>query len=536
MSLKVMLVDDEILVRLGIKSLIDWEEHGFRYIGDAPDGRQALEAMERTAPDILLTDIVMPNMNGLELIEAVRKRYPYTRIIVLSSHNEYDYVRTAMKMGVDDYILKTSMKPDELLALLIETADKITAGRREIERQIALEAPQHAAEGEGGEPGKAELLRRCLDEQPGAETEAAAGLAMTACNAVMALQVHGDQTTAQKGAPPLQTLVNLLELELRKWTSGFVLPYRENEIVLLTSFGEEPANVREELKGIGKDLVTAAKRFLDREVSIGISESFGQRGDIRNAYSQAKRALQMYYYEGKGSVRGFGELPPVGAGSAAFSKEDEQRLRLAVGRKDEHAIREAVGDVIDRLQEKKGPIESAHRVCLELFHVLQTEWRKHEDLLLEGLEQELPLYKQLLGIEELTEVKSWFEWLIKVWDNRVKVLTQGSYREEIGRLLAYIKENIAGDLSLSRAAEVVNMNESYLSYLFKKETQTGYIEYVNQVRTEKAAELLQSTNLPSYAIAEQVGYDNINYFGRIFKKIKGVSPQQYRAQFQPRTP
>jgi two-component system response regulator YesN len=115
-------------------------------------------------------------------------------------------------------------------------------------------------------------------------------------------------------------------------------------------------------------------------------------------------------------------------------------------------------------------------------------------------------------------------------------LTQGSYREEIGRLLAYIKENIAGDLSLSRAAEVVNMNESYLSYLFKKETQTGYIEYVNQVRTEKAAELLQTTNLPSYAIAEQVGYDNINYFGRIFKKIKGVSPQQYRSQFQPRTP
>ncbi|WP_409344349.1 response regulator [Paenibacillus sp. MBLB4367] len=557
MRLKVMLVDDEILVRLGIKSLIDWDKHGFDYVGDAPDGKQALEAMERSAPDILLTDIVMPNMNGLELIEAVRKRYPYTRIIVLSSHNEYEYVRTAMKRGVDDYILKASMKPDELLALLVETADKIAAGRREVERRLGGETQESGgSDAEGREAAKLRLLHDWLEgrrPQAGTETggsagtDAAAGLesgdralaiALAASNAVMLLQVHGGQPSSPNGGPSMRTLLNLLELELQKWTPGCVLPYREHEVVLLIPFSSAPANAQDMLMAIGSDLASAAKRFLSVTVSVGISGVFAQAEEVRAAYGQAKRALQAYFYNGKGSVSVSAAAAAAAEGAlpVPISKEDEQKLKLAVGSMDEQAMKDIVSGVFDRLYERKEPVESAIRICLELLHFLQTEWRKYDELMLEGLEEKEPLYKKVLAFEELGEARGWFDWLIAVCGNRAREVSRGTYREEIGRLLAYVKEHIADDWSLRKAAEVVNMNESYLSYLFKKETNTGFVEYVNQIRADKAAELLLETNLPSYAIAEQVGYDNINYFGRVFKKIKGVSPQQYRAQFQPRTP
>ncbi|MFS0839753.1 response regulator [Paenibacillus sp. 1P03SA] len=125
--MKIMLVDDEFLVRLGIKSLIDWERHGFTYAGDAQDGREALALIGEVKPDIVLTDIVMPRMDGIELIGHVKRDYPHIHMIVLSSHTDYDYVRQAMKLGVEDYILKASLKPEELVDMLAGVAAKIRA-------------------------------------------------------------------------------------------------------------------------------------------------------------------------------------------------------------------------------------------------------------------------------------------------------------------------------------------------------------------------------------------------------------------------
>lgn len=380
MKMKVMLVDDELLVRLGIKSLIDWEKHGFEFIGDAPDGEKALELMERQIPDILLTDIVMPRMDGLELIEIVKKRYPQTLAIVLSSHNEFDYVRKAMKLGVEDYLLKTSMKPSELLELLIEASAKLADS----------------------------VTQTSAPEQQGTSLK----------------ENDKEGLTRRLGA----------------WISG-----------------EKPdAAGEEELPATSVLLVLSVKQIRDGAMA-----------------QSAIRLLEHLVLAELGEVLGASPIAIESAGLVAL---------LALPAYDEGELERTVSHLVSASQQLLGITLSA-------------EWSG----VLTGWEEIADFYAAAIA----------------------SVAGQGRRepsREDIKRLLDYMGANYTMELSLKQAAAMINMSESYLSTIFKKETGLGFTDWINAMRIEQAAAYLEQTNHPSYWIAEQVGYENINYFGRIFKK------------------
>lgn len=394
MTLKVMLADDELLVRLGIKSLIEWDEHGFSFIGDAPDGMKALELMERDVPDIVLTDIIMPRMDGLELIETAKQRYPDTLFIVLSSHNEFDYVRKAMRMGVEDYILKASLKPAELLQILTEASHKIAKKREHVSAGSVL-AEQRLS--------RKELLSGKL--RSWLETAFADGEGADLLEEEEELPPDSFFLIAQprllregvQESSAMKMLAHLFQSELGERLVCSPIETESREIVLLIS-EPDPAAVTELLIG-------ASSRMLGIALHMGVSGTVGAWQEIGFAYAQAKDML---------------------------------------------------------------------------------------------------------------------------YENRIN----GTAREDIKRLLEYMKENYMKDISLKTAADLINMSESYLSFIFKKETGTGFTDYLNSLRVDKAAHHLVNSQLPIYEIALEVGYENINYFGRIFKKIKGVSPQKYRTQYK----
>ncbi|GGD47651.1 response regulator [Paenibacillus nasutitermitis] len=393
MKLKVMLVDDELLVRLGIKSLIDWDKHDFEFIGDASDGEKALELMQMSVPDILLTDIVMPRMNGLELIEAVRQRYPKTLIIVLSSHDEFEYVRKAMKLGVEDYLLKTSMKPVELLDLLVEAAGKLARG---------YEQPQSPAKTAGLRESRMDAAARQLQIILGEEGADSGEEAELPPHRVLLVLVIRHVREAGPESSAIQLLIHLIQSELDTWLDSNPLTIGHQEIVVLLTAADDK---RLQLDAAVGSLTSASNLLLGISLHAEASDALHDWGDLRRFYSQAKARM----YDS--------------------------------------------------------------------------------------------------GLRETS-------------------------REDMKQLLAYMRQNYTKDISLKQAAEMINMSESYLSTLFKKETGSGFTDWINSLRIEQAASYLVDTDLPSYLIAEQVGYENINYFGRIFKKIKGVSPQKYRSMHQ----
>ncbi len=394
---KVMLVDDEMLVRLGVKSLIRWEDHGFEFMGDAPDGAKALELMAGGPPDILLTDIVMPNMNGLELIEQVKERYPDTLIIVLSSHNEFEYVRKAMKLGVEDYLLKTSLKPAELLQLLVDASGKV----RRNQARSAQVSSVGAAEPNADSPTW--LLRSALSaEAPDAAAVRNDPLLKDAH--LLLLYVRG----IREGVPQhtaAQLLKHLVEAELEGCLYAGPIQTDERELaaMLMSPDGDE-----DRLRSRLDNLANAALRLLGFSLSGYISEPVDGWMEAGERFAELKR----------------------------------------------------------NVEEREG-----------VFRARETS------------------------------------------------------RDDIKMLLEYMNEHYAENLSLRSAAGMVKMSESYLSTVFKKETGKNFSDWLNLLRVDKAAALLVETDLPSYLISERVGYENSNYFGRIFKKIKGVGPQKYRTLY-----
>ncbi|KIL42278.1 hypothetical protein SD70_01765 [Gordoniibacillus kamchatkensis] len=343
--LKVMLVEDEIIVRLGIRSVIPWEQHGFQYVGDASDGREALAVIERENPDIVLTDIIMPNMDGLELIEAVKCKFPNIHIIVLSSHDEYDYVRRAMKLGADDYMLKASLEPQQLLQILSEIAFRIAE-----ERKSGDSGPQVAA-GDSAGQSFARIVRKLLGNETGTDAglsrdeENMAKEILHAYNYLMTVRLHA-YGQHHKPASGDVTLLHLLDMHLQKWTNGLYVTMHEREWLLLLPF-DVPKN-SEILLSIGQDLITAAKRVIDASISIGVSLNFTAISELRTIYRQTRTALQQYFIHG--TEQTYLSLPQnvtrQDHGFTLLSGEEEKKLMRELERVDEAAIQEAVMAVL----------------------------------------------------------------------------------------------------------------------------------------------------------------------------------------------
>lgn len=295
-KLKVMLVEDELLVRLGIKSLVDWESHSFDYIGDAADGEKALELMEQDVPDILLTDIVMPRMDGLELIARVKEKYPDMMIIVLSSHDEYDYVRRAMKLGIEDYVLKTSIKPSVLLELLGEAAAKYGS------RRGSGVSPEPAERRESQAERMGRQLRAELQEPRPTGLEP---LPLPEGMRLLHVRARGFRDESQRDSA-FRLLDHLVQTELRDFLgSGLCMPAPLEMAALIrpaesTAEAAATGTVAADTAGADaiaadaaaariENLIRASGSMLGMELEAGLSPPCADWEELRGCYAQARR-------------------------------------------------------------------------------------------------------------------------------------------------------------------------------------------------------------------------------------------------------
>lgn len=513
----VIVVDDEILVRAGIRALIEWDKNGFYYAGDYPDGEEALKAIENDPPDIILTDIIMPNLDGLELIKTVKERFPAIRVIALSCHNEYEYLRRAMKLGADDYVLKASVRPAELLELLQETAQKLDKTRMET-------AGVHLDK-QDGPSARRTLLQTLLMENSFGQPQDFVCRSDYLC----LLRLRGGTSEVAGEQSGKQTFCNFAELQIKKWTDGIVCRLEAKSFAVLLSFGEPQED--EQLLLIGQDLLTAVKRFLNIDCDMGISEICKEAASLRHAREQAERVLAYAFYTKEQGIflhRGF--LFPTPKRRLMVSLlTDFQR---AVALLDFEQMRTWIGVTFPLFCAQRADPAECRELFLEMALALRSRIKQLEEDSGIKFQQSGALYRQVDALDTIYEVWDWFGAQTELLEQYVRENAIRTTRNEIRCLAEYVETHYMDSISLQDAARLVNMNEVYLSTLFKKEMQTSFTAYLNQRRLEKAAEYLRSTDLPNYVIAEKVGYENFNYFSRIFKKVMGTAPSEYRLRFQ----
>ncbi|HHY24145.1 MAG TPA: response regulator [Clostridiaceae bacterium] len=533
---KVLIVDDEMLVRVGIKSLIDWEKHGFEIVGFASDGKEALDVIKKTLPDIILTDIVMPGMDGIELIRQVRSRYPFISILVLSCYNDFSYVKEAMKLGAEDYLLKLSIKPDELVALLKETAIKNSKKQKNMNMSYlpaiydTLIDEKQRAEAIclliAGNPEGKKILR----EQNIMDFDMD-----TVESAVVVIKMH------KKGQPDgsrrvlEDSVMNLAANVLKEITKVHIVKYRDSEFVAITSLrcGKNHLSI-EDIEESCRDLTNRISNVLNIFISIGISDAFIGLDNVKNAYRNASIAVSMSFFRSPGCVFSYRTLHSDNTNSNKKYdrlKELEGRLYSRIRSIDYNSTKKLFEELFSLINRIKPSIDNCKQIILSLAGVVC-------DLLEErGVNiNSIPIQKEMLystvsDIEFISDGKEWLESILNGYFEKIKDAGV-QYRPEIKKLIDYIHENYPEDITLSWASNYVNISENHLSSLFKKETGKNFIKYLEECRIDKAAILLRETNLPSYEIAIRVGYDNINYFGRVFKKVTGKSPRKYRGDYR----
>lgn len=498
---KVVIIDDEFIMRQGMKHMLDWKKEGFQIVGEASNGQEGLEIIEKTNPNIVLADIVMPILDGIEFSEILKKRHPEVQLIMLSSYDKFEYVKTTLLNGAVDYILKPTLNPEILLEVLQRAVKRIPG--LELKRQE--KGSMHSQ------------MERFLN----------------------GYQDKLEETLFAEYFP--HTLYRLMGINLKKLCgrdkermfsakesiSNF---FREKkEYVNLHMFLDEEIlccifnyRVKDE-KNVLADMETCVDKTTKMygKPFFVAGKSFSGMQEIKASYQKEIKPMvnQSFYYKGKSLL--VTEIRPN------FDKEE----------------RFAFAEYSRYLSQKE------MRVALEMFvqYISYLCERKVEEYRLKNLTKNL-LYNYLMEMEKY-EVDS--ERLRQIYFKKVD---DSEYLEEFLQILdeiqreileiceqkievedikvldmkRYIQEHYAEPLELAEIAENFNFNYNYLSSYFTKYAKEGFRDYLNKIRIDKACELLQDGTHSISDISGLVGYSDHSYFCRVFKKITGTTPSAYK--------
>jgi two-component system response regulator YesN len=516
---KVLIVDDELLIRQGIKHSLHWEKEGFQIIGEAANGEEALDLIENLQPHIVITDMVMPVMDGVELTKAIKEHYPQIEIIILSSFGDFDYVRSTFQLGITDYILKPQLEGADLLNALKQAARKIPG--------VVL------VESNGEDvtiPIEAIMERLLTGFESDKDLASIESIFPHRHFGILGIDIKA-YTNHKKGRA--QPLVEEIEEELK---SNFTkikihrLPDTENIIAFLVNFElNQLQTIKDFIKTISMSL-----RYVDTTIGWVLTEPFTKFFDLKKVYQkELQRLIQYRFFLPDTSVMIYDELPSAREANGPFQLTKFTEL---FQRNHFEAAFLYLEAYIEDLSHQYTADEFEFKALLGniIFNVAMLLG----NMAYESKELEEEKYSYISLIDGASDIKEALSLLDEFLTNAKVVIgavPSKSEQPNMRRLLDYINEHYAEPLNLTEMGKRFHYNPSYLSNYFSDNNDQSFSEYLTQVRIEKSIELLQEKDKSIAKISMLVGYSDHSYFCRVFKKLRGVSPSSYRRQyFDPR--
>ncbi|ANE48494.1 hypothetical protein SY83_21890 [Paenibacillus swuensis] len=528
---KMVIADDEAHVREGLRTIVPWHDLHIEIVGEASDGEEALELCGQLKPDILLTDIRMPFMDGLEVAARLREREEHTYIVIISGFQDFRYAQTALSMSVDAYILKP-IKMEELM----ETIHKITRRiERELNTSITVESLQKQLI-DHMPVIRDKFLANWLtgyykSERTIREKLAYVQLLQDEDRPLYAASLRiddYDQAIAMYTEEHIQlirfALLNVAEEIVSQSALGAVCSIGENE------FGFVLWGRPEEHHALSREVIAALKRFLKLSVSIGIG-SKSTILDVDLSYHQAVEALQHTYYTGSNSIVLYEDIQqPNGMGvelANVLKLHHRVISNIKSGLAEETKL--TVEEIFDHVRRYQGTTpEYVQSLCIDLLYACQrTLMEFGDDFAI--INEHLPNLIQTIHKQvTLDSLKSYMiHVLVKLAESFAGKNNQKHYRV-IQTIKDYIQKNYMNEITIHTLSEILSLSPNYISLIFKKGTGETITDYTVTVKMENAKQLLKSMDLKILDIAEMVGYENTNYFSTVFKKYTGMHPGKYR--------
>lgn len=538
--LRILVVDDELVVRVGIKSMIDWGSHGFEVVGEASDGEEALAKVRQLMPDIVITDIKMPVMDGIRLISKLREQYGHIRILVLSCHNDFDYVKQAMKLGAADYILKLSMRREELLEVMEGIKGQIVENREKTKVENSLQRKINS----NMDAIREKFFKKALNGNyisPCKLYAEAGDLGLRffeGKHALVGIKLDKEDADQKKARlePGLlrDAILNIIEETIPCQLPGEAFAESNESFAVIFSFDaalEDFRQVSEQIGGFAQRIRDSLQLYLNVCVSIGIHDSLltGVE-ELHKGYTKAAEAAAHSFYYNDGAIIPSSRVIYSMTLQDYFDSGLQKRIYAGLDAGDIDGVSDCIGEMFIRIgTDKRLSPGDAKRIGRMLMAALCQAVRTHDITDKEGRTPVFDLRDdQIQRTGRLnTLIKLIDECLIEYSCLYHKGM-KGIYSEEIRKLLLHINENLDGEITLEQAAGFLNLGKNYFCSVFKKETGQTFNNYLINIRMEKAKELLKTTALRNYEIALKVGYDNFNYFSTVFKRVTGMYPNKFR--------
>ena len=520
---RVLLVDDEEDIREGISRKMDWLGLGFSLVGEAANGQDALELAESLRPDVILTDIKMPFMDGLELCRILTDRLPAARFVVFSGFDAFEYAKQAIQMNVVEYILKP-INADELSAVLRRLKDQLDRERAE-RRNVELLRSRYTE----NLPVLRELFYANLLDghiEPGTERERAARLDIDLQGeewAVGLAYIGSDRRDA------LSTLSVQKLLEESLTADRCKLSLYNDWVAVIVSLTES-FTIYDLIRVLDR-VCTLAASYLGLTLTVGVGAPCKELSGMARSAAEARTALEYRSMVGRGQVIYIGDLEPDGGQVLTFEEADERTLTAAVRLGSEQEVRDAAAALAGKIREANPSAGQYNLFLMELVTHLMKMTRRSgvgvEEVFGTGFS--LPIQDSALpSLEELED------WCAERY-LRLRTLIRRRQTDSAGQTVEtakeYIRQHYAeSDLSVEKLCAYLHLSSTYFSTLFKRETGTSFTAYVTTVRMEAAAEAIRGTEEKTYLIAQRCGYEDPNYFSYVFKRHFGVSPTKYRSE------
>lgn len=540
MSYQILIVDDEPIIRKGIMASINWQQEDVNFCGEASNGKEALELIPELRPDIIITDIRMPIMDGLKLVKEVRQNYPSMRIIILSGYDDFEYAQQAIQSGVESYLLKP-VGAEQLIIEVRQLIERIKVDRARIqseERNMKLIREHYQSLKRAYSE---DLLRGRFQDMEQLHNQATAlGLDIGA-DAWLAIVFSIDdfllwsEMESELDQDSLRYLVlNIVEEVLQGESKAFGVMGDLDQLIAFAGVSENSMSIDQvKLKFDGKlqEIQQHVERYLNCTLTIGVGRPVHQLTEIAVSWKQAASSVRQKAYLGKNSLIYYRDEFDSSESISEYPSESERQIIAHLRLADRQAMCDAVSDYFAVLRENRAGIAVYRRHCQRLL-LMSVGGLEDSGITSRSLHQEQNnTANRLNQLETADDFEStlcdFFDFLLTL----VAESKEERYTGFVRTTMDYVRDHYQEELSLTTLAQAIHITPNYLSKLFKKETGTNFVDWLNQYRVEMAKDLLIShPELKGYEIAEQTGFHDYKYFTYVFKKFAKTTPMEFRSE------
>lgn len=530
----VMIADDENVIRKYIISFIDWESLDCKVIHESDNGLDAHEFLKNNAVDIVIVDIKMPGMGGIELAEYIHNNHPHTKVIILTAYSDFSYAQSALRHDVVDFIIKT--KSDEKLIGAIGKAKKIIEQEKDMERKFnLLESKIKSSFFEISEKFIKDILDGILTIPDDIEKKSEELDLRIKNYFVVSFEINEEFSDISKFIPAdhdklIFAVRNFLSLALKRFEHCPVIINKHLLIVIVSFENDNKKSNLASLVVACNDIIKMVDKFMNFNISIGISDMYKKIQDLPKPYKESMEAVSWKFYSDT-NVSIYVDNKQYNDLSFTSKKNDQaENIIIAVREGDCKKSISSLKKLINQMKADRQPVEDVKAqitlLCSQCFKLSNVPDLDNDEI----YKNESHTYKL---IKECQTIQSLYDIACDVVKSISDLMASypGKQNYLVREVSKFIKANYNNNIGLKDISKSLHINSSYLSRLYKNETGESITDAVNKFKIEKAKRILENSSSKIYEVGYAIGIEDPAYFSHVFNKYTGKSPREYRDDF-----